>query len=691
MTHILHIDVETRSAVDLKKTGVSVYAADPTTDIWCAAYSFDDGEVFLWKNGEPIPPEIENHIVLGGTLTAHNAAFEQAIFKHILHPRYGWPLPDIEQWRCTMVMGYAMALPGALEHIGPALGTGFDKDMAGNRLMKAMAKPRKAKKGEDPTKIYWRDKPEDLEKLYAYCRSDVEAERAADKRLIRLRPAELDFWHLDQKINQRGAFVDVDLAKRNLAIVDAHTATLDREMAHLTNYAVNACSNVNQLKLFLKARGVVLGEIFNKTTLVYSETLNKESITDILANQEIDDVSRRALELRQEGGKASVDKIDALLRGLGPDGRARDLIQFHAANTGRAGGRRFQPQNILRPDEDFDIEGAIDIILKHPTAKAMAILDAMYGAPITCVSYTLRGMVKAPPRKKIVAADYNNIEGVVLAWLAGERPKIEAFRKFFAGKGPDLYLVAAAGIYGLPLASMSKKTHPNERQIGKVSELACGYGGGVGAFQTMAHTYGVVVPDAQAESIKSAWRDSNPAIVQFWYDLEEAALRAVMSPGRLFECGPVAFKMSGSFLWCRLPSGRTLCYPYAKVLPVKTPWGQMKDALTFKTVPNVSNRKKIVHNDTTNTSKWARISTYGGALSENVTQAVARDVLYEAQPRLEANNYPLILHVHDENVSETDEGFGSAREYEEIMCELPAWAKGLPVAASGFEDVRYRK
>lgn len=686
----LHVDFETRSACDLKVTGLYVYAAHPSTDVHCMAYSFDDEPVELWRRGEPIPPRVEMHITLGGIIFAHNAQFERAIFRHVMAKRYGWPDPDVEQWRCTMVMAYAMALPGALEHLGPALNTGFEKDMVGNRLMLAMSRPRRPKKGEPTDVVLWREEPADLARLYSYCEADVEAERAGDKRLVRLRPSEQALWHLDQRVNDRGVPVDAQLARRNLAIVEAHTRKLDREIAQVTDYEVNACSNVNHLKVFLKNRGVQLGEKLNKATGVYTETLDKESVAVILAG-DIDPAARRALELRQEGGKASVDKIDALLNGMDTDGRARGLLQFHAANTGRWGGRRFQPQNILRPDEDFDVDGAIDVILNHPTARAMDILDAMFGTPITCVSYTLRGMVAAPKGRKIVAADFNNIEGVVLAWLAGERPRLHAFREYFAKRGPDLYLVAASGIYGIPVGQMSKKTHPEERQIGKVAELACGYGGGVGAFQTMAATYGVTVPDDQANEIKNAWRDANPAIVAFWQDLEDAALEAIRHPGRAVGAGPITYKVVGSFLWCRLPSGRALCYAYPKVYAVKTPWGQMKDAVTFKTVPNVSNRKKIVWDDTTNSNKWARISTYGGALCENVTQAVARDLLAEAMVRLEGANYPIILTVHDENVSEVDEGFGSAKDYEEIMCELPDWAGGLPIAASGFEAERYRK
>lgn len=687
---ILHCDFETKSTVDLKVHGAYVYAQSLETDVHCMAYAFDDEPVQLWAPGQPIPEDVENHIMFGGVMVAHNAAFERCIFQYVM-PRYGWPVPSVEQWRCTMVMAYAMALPGALEHMGPALNTGFEKDMVGNRLMMAMSKPRRPRKGEPKDAILWREAPEDIARLHAYCRSDVEAERAGDARLVRLRPSEQALWHLDQVINDRGVFVDVALARRNLAIVDAHTAALDRKMAEVTDFEVTACSNVNQLKAFLKSHNVPLGEKLNKETMIYTETLGKETVTELLVSLPPDHPCYLPLQLRQEGGKASVDKIDALVAGIGANGRAQGLTQFHAASTGRWGGRRFQPQNILRPDEDFDIDGAIEVILKYPTAKAMQALDAMFGDPITCVSYTLRGMVAAEPGNKIIAADYNNIEGVVLSWLAGETGKIDAFRQFFAGKGPDLYLVAASGIYGIPVDKMSKKTHPEERQIGKVSELACGYGGGVGAFQTMAHTYGVKVPDDQAEEIKTAWRDSNPAIVAFWRDVDDAAIKAITTPGKTVECGPVAFKVVGSFLWLKLPSGRALCYPYPKVMPVKTPWGQMRDAVTFKTVPNVSNRKKIVWADESNTPRWARISTYGGALVENITQAVARDILAEGLVRLERNAYPVILHVHDEAVSEVAAGFGSVKEYEQIMCELPPWAKGLPVAAPGFEAERYRK
>ncbi len=690
MTAVLTIDFETRSTVDLRKTGVYVYAESPDTDVHCAAWAIDDGPISVWRRGEPVPEALADHVEFGGTCAAWNANFEIAIWTHILAPRHGWPLPKLKQWRCSMASAYAQALPGALENAAGAVGLDITKDASGKRLMLAMAKPRRPKKGESSDALLWREAPEELEALYRYCATDVEVERGIRARLVNLRPQEVDLWHLDQEINSRGVPVDAAFAQRSAAVVDAYAAELDKQMVRVTDHAVTACTNVTQLKLFMRQHGVEPGQKLDKNTFKYVDSLAKEFVAEILRD-DIPANVRAALELRQQGSLASVSKIDALLRGTSADGRARGLMQFSAASTGRWAGRRFQPQNIKRVEDAFDVDGAISVIENNSAARATAILDSMYGPPLTCISYTLRGMVRAEKGKKIVAADFTSIEGVVLPWLAGEQFKLDAFRQYIAGKGPDMYLVAASGIYGIPVEKMSKKTHPEERQIGKVAELACGYGGGVGAFQTMASGYGVAVTDEKAESIKSAWRAAHPNVVQFWWDLEAAAIDAVNAPGQVVAVRGCKFKVVGSFLWCQLPSGRSLCYPYPKTMWLPTPWGQEKEMLTFRTTPNISNAKKIVHSDKSNTGKWARISTYGGMLAENVTQAVARDLLAEAMMRLDANGYPIILHVHDEAVAEVPENFGSVKEFEQIMAELPPWAKGLPVAASGFEGPRYRK
>lgn len=708
---VLHLDLETRSTVDLKKTGVYVYANHCTTDVWCACYAFDDGPIETWTPGQPFPDEMFDHLLDGGVIVAHNAAFERVVWHYILGPRYGWFEPDIEQWRCTMVGAYSMGFPGALELAAPAAGLDVEKDMKGNRLMKQMMKPRKtqfapnhdsipydalrvgpmghegwetykAASGEKIVELQWWNAPEKIERLIDYCKTDVEVERQLEKRLRPLKESEQKLWFLDQKINDRGILIDAELAEAATKIVQEGQKRLNAQMRDVTDKAVTATTNVNQIVDFIQRRGVD------------TETIKKDVLEELLAvDSGIAPEVRAVLELRREGSKASVSKLNALLRGKSPeDGRSKGMLQFYAASTGRWGGRRFQPQNLRRPEtEDINV---INLMIETLFSGDFNYVDMAWDDPITVVAETLRGLLISARNKVLRAADYSNIEGRVLAWLAGESWKLEAFRAFDNGTGHDLYLIGAGKILNKQPQDVSK---PERQAYGKVPELALGYQGGVGAFVTMGANYGVNLPTHQVETIRDGWREAHPMIKQFWYDMENAAIDAVNDPGISYYAGnKIRFKMTGSFLAMQLPSKRFLFYPYPEIRRFEVPWTNSdgsqayKSGLTYMSGIDQSKRSKVV-DDPRNTSRWARIKTYGGMLAENATQATARDIMADAMPRLEAAGYPIVLTVHDEIVAECEKEVGSVAEMEEIMCELPAWAAGLPVAVDGFEDVRYRK
>lgn len=700
----LYLDFETRSALDLTKTGVHKYAEHPTTDVMCLGYTFNEEspsvEKGIWL--EPrLPPRIFDHIVAGLPVIAHNAPFELIVWNVLCAPHYKWPRLDPKNVICTMARAFAMGLPAALDGCAAALGIQHRKDMVGHRMMMKLCKPKVYQ--ELPLVLEWHEEPADLDVLYAYCPQDVVVDREVDKRLINLSAKERRLWQIDFDINNRGVQVDAQNAIVALKLVGQAVDRLNGEMREATEHQVATINAHVQLKKWLISKGL------------QTKGVAKDDILVLLDRTDLPADCRRALEIRQEGAKSSNKKLQAMVDGECADGRLRGIFQYHGAATGRWAGRRVQPHNfprgtgVVKPADIPDVFKAL-AELEDPTFH----LESFYGPLLTVISDSLRGFMTSAEGTDLLAADFNAIEARVLGWLAGDQSVLQIFRTHGM-----VYEAAASDIFSIPINEVDKA----QRQVGKVAVLALGYGGGVGAFQSMAKNHAVKMAPAlpalweralaehkeqamkrwattgshtetpkqewiASELTKLAWRDAHEDIVRYWNNVENAAKRAVREPGSVHQVEPfflptVRWLMKGSFLFCQLPSGRCLSYPYPQLEKRETPWGILREMLTYKYVDSTTN-------------KWVRGSTYGGSLVENITQAVARDVLAEAMVRCHEAGDKIVIHVHDELVIEHRPWDGKGVDFgrhafEARVARVPEWAEGLPITAAGWRGKRYRK
>jgi len=640
----LFFDVETRSTVDLTKAHEWRYAADPTTEVLCVGYAVDDDEPQTWIPGDPIPEAFRT----ATTVVAHNFQFERAIATHILTPRYGWPAIPLDRQVCSMTMAYASALPGALENVAVALGLPFSKDRDGYTLMRKMSRPLPRRKSDPPDLVRWHDSPEARAQLAEYCKRDVVLERMVYRASPPLSPSEQALFAVDATINQRGFYVDVELAKAARTVAQNERIMINAEITALTKGEITTANQRDKIVAFVRRHGHVLAD------------LTKRSVSAILASETGDDV-RRLLELRREGARASVAKINALLKSVNTDNRLRGTLRFHAAGTGRWSGRGYQPQN-LKKVETKDIDAAVDVILAGDMNRIREL-----GAPLTVAGDVSRSIICAAPEHVLFGGDFSAIESRVLAWLAGEDWKLENYRKYDETGEPTLepYCATATRMLGRTVTPEDEAG----RQIGKTADLALGYGGSIGAWRRF--NPGDERPDGEIFQNISDWRQAHPAIGKFWEDLRRAALQAVYT-GHRIACGRLSLTMDKGTLLLWLPSGRAVSYPQAHLGPGKY---EGKREVYFK-----DNARKA----------WTETRAWFGLFTENVVQAVSRDLLATAIMRLEAAGYPVVLHVHDEVVCEVPEGTGSVN-FLHLLTALPNWAHGLPIAAKTWTGKRYAK
>lgn len=720
----LYCDLETFSAKDIR-AGSHAYAADPSAEVLLWGYAIDDAPAKVWDvTAGPMPEELRQaldevarkerrHVWQNGVM------FDRVFLSYVM-PEIELPMETLDD---TMVMAYQAGLPGSLKELCQVFRLSADKakDADGSRLIQIFCKPLPStwKLDRATSKTH----PEEWAKFVNYCRLDIESMREVYKRLpaFNRTAKERELQVLDATINMRGIGVDVEFAEAAIATAERAKMDIDKQVFKLTDGRVVTAGQRDALIQFF----------FDKYGWQLKD-MRKSELEKRMEDPDIPAEMKELIGLRLMGTKTSVQKYKRVVQGA-VDGRLRGCMQFRGASrTGRISGRTFQPQNLPRPliKSQAEIEEIIE-------DTKLGILEICYDDVSVPLSSAIRSVIVPAAGNRLCVADFSNVEGRVLAWLAGEEWKLEAFREFdtlqtksgawalpyrdgwfqewavnakgdFIHKGHDLYKLTYARTFGIKPEDVTK----DQRQMGKVLELALGYQGGPGAFATFAMNFGMDLDElaktteatieesywiesmgmlkwakekklirgmsqkawVACNAIKSAWRKANSEIESFWYSLAKACQSAIKAKGVAFSAGRIVCKVSGNYLLMRLPSGRYLVYP-APRLPEE---GEMCD-FTFMGVNQY-------------TKKWERIPTYAGKCAENSCQAVACDLLLEAGPRLEAAGYRIVMSVHDEYITEIkDDNTRNHREMEKIMSDLPDWADGLPLVAAGFEAARYRK
>jgi DNA polymerase len=649
----LWIDFETRSRCDLKAHGVYNYARDPSTDVLCMSWAFDDDEVQTWLPGQPFPDEVRDHT---GEIRAHNAAFERLVFWYVLQIDFA-----LDQFYCTATQARANCAPGSLEDAGRFAGAAMRKDHRGSQLVRALCIPRPDGSFNNDAAL--------MTALVEYCERDVRAMRAISQGLRDLSDTELADYHVNERINDHGVLVDVPLAKAAQVYAAAELEEIQALVVSVTEGAVTSVRSPRMRewvwdRVGPQARDLMMVTKGEETKRSIDKNVRASLL--VLAEENPDEVPADVADVVQcadDLWASSVAKF-ARMADLADeeDHRVRGAFVFAGgAATGRASSYGLQLHNFARKTAK-DPEA-----VRHAMVRGHKIVPT-YGKRVTDV---LKGMLRpslmAAPGSRLVTADWSAIEARVNPWLsncASGDAKLDLFRT-----GEDIYKVNASATFGVGVADVDDP----QRQVGKVQELACGFGGSVGAFNAMGRIYGVVLPEAQSRRMVEAWRRANPWAVEQWSALERAYTIAMRQPGHEFTAGRVTYLYDRQHLWYALPSGRVLCYPHARF---------DRDGITYA---------KAAWKPAQDAKEWPRARLWHGLACENIVQAVANDLLRDALRRLDAEGQRVILHCHDEIGLDADDVEAAAAQLEAVMVAPPAWAAGLPLAAEVNIRERYGK
>jgi len=732
----LTIDFETRSAAPLRECGAWRYAQHPTTEIFCLAVKEDEEKTGIWISPyflnilqdafEPMrylglilynSEDLRHALSKATEIEAHNAEFERAIMKHVATVKFPEAFPEIplEKWRCSAAKVAAHSLPRRLEDAAKVLGVTHTKDMAGYQVMMKMCKPQKPTKANGG-KI-WHEDPEDLLKLFRYCISDVDSEHDVSSKLRGLSDSEQKLWFLDQKINERGIYVDTEASAAIVDMIEKDKNRIKDECLDLTDFEIESPTQAIKVLNWLE-----------KNHKIKMPNMQKETVEKALSIKDLPEDARKMLALRQQISKSSVGKFKAIMNRAGEheDQPEYNYIQgstmFHAASTGRWGGKGLQPHNMPKARyKDVDPDRVIELIKEVASGEQdTEFLELMYDNPYTCASKLTRAMITAPPGCQLVCADYSGIEMVVLAWMAGSESRLEAIRE-----GVDLYKVAASDTYDVAYEDVTSE----QRNVGKVEELAFGYQGGWSAFKTFATKFKIEPPaelslDLEdpddvygddgvkmqpktalyrkwARPIVKTWRQNNPEILKLWYGLDETIFKAVES-GKPKKLKNLSFMVKDKFLWILLPSGRLLAYFDPKIENVKMRW--RKKLLDDKGEPIIDKKSgkqktEAVHKDAVTywgvdgtTKQWVKKTGYGGLWTENCISGDAKILTPAGWLRLDSYKEGMQVWDGEEFVyggKLLDRGYKPVIEYtavqltpdHKILCDDDKWRTAYEITS----------
>lgn len=649
---IAAVDIESCSAADIRH-GAWAYAQHESTRVWCVVFGFadDDGdyEFVTWKPGEPVPDRAVRHLAAGLPLFAHNMQFEHAVFEHIL-VHHGWPVPRDHVWRDTMQRAAAANLPASLA--GAAAVIAGAEQKGDSSAMRAMAK---VKRGPDG----WIYPPADrLAELIEYCRQDVATTLDLARRLPEPSLTETLVISLDRKVNLRGVWIDLQRAERIARMADLRQQRLADAAFERSRYELSGTSAVQALKTWANERGAG------------TDTLDRQTVLKLLDRDDLDPDVRALLELRVEAGKAtSLGKLKRLKHMVGADGRLRWALRYHGAHTGRWSSHGLQVHNMPKDKLGAAASGVVDLAIEE---HGLDLLELLFESPLSALSQSLRSVIAAAPGHELLGGDWSAIEARVLAWLAGQDDVLAVFEA-----GRDLY------------TEVARKIDSTDRQLGKVAQLGLGYGMGVLKFVATAASFGLDLSLKEARRVQKAWREANPAVTQFWFDLERAARDSLTRPGVVFQVGEhIRLRTDNACMRVRLPSGRMINYwrPHTKI--VEKTFETVDEEGRVRSETREMEELRFFRPDG---GRMVIDSAYGGKLTENVTQAVARDVLADALIRVEhLPPYRCVLHVHDSLVAEVPKGEGDLDEFRGLLETRPHWGRSLPLKADVYRSKRFK-